>query len=65
MAINVGQGVLAQMQAQGDSPARDSIFGRNADGTDWEQGYGFKGVYVASNASGAWQTSGPLPVAPA
>ena len=64
MTLNVGQGVLTQMQVQGDTPARDSVYGKNEDGSNWEMGYGFKGVYLASNASGQWQTTGPLPVAP-
>lgn len=62
MALNVGQGVKDAMAAAEDSPAKDSTFGRNKDGSQWEQGYGFKGVYIASNAGGQWQTSGPLPV---
>lgn len=64
MALNVGQGILDAMAAAGDTPARDSTFGKNADETEWEQGYGFKGVYISSNASGSWQSAGPLPVAP-
>lgn len=64
MAVNVGDGIKAAMQAAADTAARDSDFGTNSDGTSWEMGYGFMGVYLASNASGAWKTSGPLPVAP-
>lgn len=64
MALNVGAGIQTAMQAAGDTPARDSVWTTNADGTECEMGYGFMGMYIASNASGAWKTSGPLPVAP-
>ena len=63
MSAQVGPGILAQMQSAGDGPYRDSDFGRNADGSSWERGYGFLGVYVASNVSGDWKSAGPLPVA--
>ena len=62
MALVVGQGIKDAMNAAGDAPARDSTFGANSDGSQWEQGYGFKGVYIASNAGGQWKTTGPLPV---
>lgn len=63
MALNVGQGIKDQMSGAGDEPARDSDFGSNQDGTSWEKGHGFLGDYIASNASGAWRSAGPLPVA--
>lgn len=63
MTLNVGQGILDQMAAAGDAPATDSEFGTNTDGSIWEKGHGFKGDYIASNSSGAWQSAGPLPVA--
>ena len=62
MGLNVGQGILNQMQQAGDKPARDSEFGGNQDGSQWEKGHGFKGDYIASNASGNWESSGPLPL---
>lgn len=63
MALNVGQGILAAMTAAGDHPIADSVYSKNADGSDVERGYGLKGVYIASNASGQWENAGPLPVA--
>jgi hypothetical protein len=61
MTLRVGIGVLARMQQSGDHPMRDSDFSKNADGTEYEQGYGTKGNYRASNATGQWETVGPLP----
>lgn len=63
MALNVGQGIKDAMDAAGDHPIADSTFATNSDGTEVERGYGLKGVYVASNANGDWESSGPLPVA--
>lgn len=60
MVLVVGAGVLAQMQAMRDAPLLDSHFSANSDGSQWERGVGSKGVYIASNASGQWQSAGPL-----
>lgn len=64
MALNIGQGIKDAIAAASDTAARDSDFGANSDGTLWERGHGFKGDYLSSNATGAWQSAGPLPVAP-
>lgn len=61
--MNVGQGIKDAMSAAGDYPVQDSQFITNSDGTSTERGYGLKGIYIASNASGSWQSAGPLPVA--
>lgn len=63
MAVDAGQGIRDAVAAAGDELARDSTFGTNKDGSQYEIGYGFKGVYIASNATGGWVSSGPLPVA--
>lgn len=66
MALNVGEGILNAMSAAGDSPAKDSDFWGNSDGSKGERGYGFKGVYISKyeNPDGTTdQTAGPLPVA--
>jgi len=63
MALSVGQGIRDQMAANGDHPLEDSQFKANADGTVVEKCLGTKGVYVASNASGQWESAGPLPAA--
>lgn len=64
MSLNVGQGIKDAMAAAGDHPIADSVFTSNGDGTQVERGFGLKGVYVASNATGNWESAGPLPVAP-
>ena len=48
------------MQQLGDHPIRDAEFVRNGDGTQVEQCWGTKGLYVASNASGNWEVAGPF-----
>jgi len=63
--LNVGQGIKDAMTAAGDTPARDSTWGGNQDGSQYEIGHGYLGDYIASNASGSWVSKGPLPVAPA
>ena len=63
MALNVGQGIRDRMASQGDKPITDSVWTVNGDGTQVESCLGFKGVYVAANVSGTWESAGPLPVA--
>lgn len=64
MALTVGQGLRDQMTSQGDHPITDETTRvQNADGTVVQQALGLKGLYVASNASGHWESAGPLPVA--
>jgi hypothetical protein len=60
MAANVGQGVLAQMQANDDHPLTDEQFHKNKDGSTWSLTYGTKGMYLASNVTGAWEVAGPF-----
>lgn len=61
MTLQVGAGLLAQMTAAGDHPITDeSTLVANADGTVVQTALGLKGRYVASNASGGWESSGPL-----
>lgn len=61
--MNVGPGILEKMAAAGDAAFRDSDFGKNSDGSEWETGHGYLGDYRASNAQGDWRTEGPLPAA--
>ncbi len=61
--LNVGEGILEAMNAAGDHPIADSVYTTNGDGSQVERGYGLKGNYVASNATGNWESAGPLPVA--
>lgn len=52
--MNVGQGILDKMTANGDYPVVDSKFTTNENGTVLETCMGTKGHYYASNASGNW-----------
>lgn len=64
MALTVGQGLRDQMTSQGDHPITDETTRvQNADGTVVQQALGLKGLYVASNASGNWESAGPLAIA--
>jgi hypothetical protein len=63
MALNVGAGILSRMAETNDHPLQDSTWSANADGTIVEKTLGTLGLYVASNASGEWESFGPLPVA--
>ena len=63
MALNVGAGILSRMAVTNDHPLEDSTSKTNADGTLVEKTLGTQGLYVASNATGQWETYGPLPVA--
>jgi hypothetical protein len=63
MALNVGAGILTRMAVTNDHPLEDSTFKTNADGTLVEKTLGTQGLYVASNASGQWESVGPLPIA--
>jgi hypothetical protein len=56
MALQVGQGIKDAMAAQQDHPIEDSTFTTNRDGSVVERALGTKGVYVASNATGQWET---------
>ena len=58
--ITVGEGIQNRMQELNDLPIKDPEFGNNQDGTQWEQCWGARGLYIASNASGAWETCGPF-----
>ena len=60
MAITVGEGIQARMDEQQDHPILDPEFGTNSDGSTWERCWGTKGLYIASNASGDWETCGPF-----
>lgn len=51
------------MAANGDHPLEDSAFKANGDGTVVEKCMGTKGLYVASNANGDWETVGPFGLA--
>jgi hypothetical protein len=61
--LSVGQGIRDQMDANSDHPLEDSQFKANGDGTVVEKCLGTKGLYVATNASGQWESVGPLPIA--
>lgn len=58
--INVGQGMLAQMNAQQDHPVYGHSQGTNEDGSSFETCWGTRGLYISSNASGAWENVGPF-----
>jgi len=63
MPANVGQGILDRMTENNDHPMGDSQWVRNADGSAMEKCYGTLGLYIASNVTGNWETTGPLPAA--
>ncbi len=63
MALTVGAGILSRMALTNDHPLEDSTFKTNAVGTLVEKALGTQGLHVASNASGQWESFGPLPVA--
>lgn len=63
MSVSVGQGIKDRMAANGDHPLEDSAFKANGDGTVVEKCMGTKGLYVASNANGDWETVGPFGLA--
>lgn len=58
--LNVGEGILVKMAELSDHPIRDAEFFRNADGSQVEQCWGTKGLYIASSASGSWEVAGPF-----
>lgn len=64
VSITVGQGMADRMQAMGDHPIYGFEEGdtTDQDGTSyhWEKCYGTRGLYISSNASGAWENVGPL-----
>ncbi len=60
MAIMVGEGIKSRMDELGDHPLMDAQFGANSDGSQWERCWGAQGLYIASNASGTWETCGPF-----
>lgn len=60
MAVDVGQGVVAKMTANGDHPLTDEEFHHNKDGSTWSRTLGTKGWYYAGNASGNWEVVGPF-----
>jgi hypothetical protein len=62
MTVSVGQGIRDRMTASNDHPLEDSTFKANGDGSVVEKCLGTLGMYVASNASGQWESLGPLPL---
>lgn len=56
MSVNVGPGIIGEMTEQDDHPIEDSSFKHNQDGSLVEECRGTKGKYIASNASGGWET---------
>jgi len=60
MAVVPGQGIVDAMTRNNDHPLMDSEFGQNKDGSRWERCWGTKGLYIASNAAGDWETVGPF-----
>ncbi|MBI4495002.1 MAG: hypothetical protein HY690_19685 [Chloroflexi bacterium] len=60
MALNVGQGIRDKMEALQDFPLEDSTFQTNSDGSQVERCWGTRGLYIASNVSGDWETYGPF-----
>ena len=60
MAAQVGKGIKDAMDANGDHAIEDSTFSKNQDGSTVERAWGTKGLYIASNVKGAWETVGPF-----
>jgi len=60
MSAVVGAGVIAKMDQNRDHPLTDEQYHKNQDGSTWSETWGTKGLYVASNATGAWETYGPF-----
>lgn len=60
MALAVGTGILDAMSANDDHPIEDSTFQTNGDGSKVERCWGTKGLYIASNGAGVWETHGPF-----
>ena len=58
--LNAGAGILQRMQELGDHPIRDAEYLQNSDGSQVEQCWGTRGLYIASNASGNWEVAGPF-----
>jgi hypothetical protein len=61
----VGQGVINRMNANQDEPLTEEMFQHSpaevaAHGYQWSKTWGKKGLYIASNASGNWETVGPF-----
>lgn len=64
MAITVGNGMKAQMDAAGDAPLADHVDYEQSDddGNTYsvEKCLGAKGLYISSNSSGQWVNAGPV-----
>jgi hypothetical protein len=61
MPLNVSAEMKAKLVLVQDLPILDSVFIKNADGTQAEKVLGTKGVYIASEVDG-WQLRGPFPL---
>jgi hypothetical protein len=62
MAATVGQGIADAMHAADDEPITNE-WTEFAAGAKIVKAYGRKGLYVSSDDSGGWITTGPLPLA--
>jgi len=60
MTVTPGQGIVDALEQNADHAIMDSEYGTNKDGSEWERCWGSKGLYIASNASGAWEVAGPF-----
>jgi hypothetical protein len=60
MSITVGQGMQELMDSLQDHPFYGHEQGVNEDGSQYEKCWGTKGLYISSNASGAWENTGPF-----
>jgi hypothetical protein len=59
MALNVTREMIDKLSGVGDAPLKDSIFGKNSDGTSYEQVQGGNGYYLSSEVDG-WLLHGPF-----
>lgn len=62
MGATVGPGIKAKMDEAGDE-AITNEWTETVGGAKIVRAYGKKGLYIASDDSGDWQTAGPLPLA--
>lgn len=60
MAASVGAGIKAKMDEAGDTPLSNEWVESTNNGGMVAKAWGKLGLYVASNDSGAWVTSGPF-----
>lgn len=60
--LNVSTEMVAKLAAVGDQAILDSVWARNADGTQAEKTQGTKGLYISSEADG-YELRGPFDAA--